>query len=234
MRAARPGCVRSLDMSSRADAAPVWTVVVAAGSGSRFGGRKQFVELAGRRSLDWSLAAARSVSDGIVVVVPPADAGQVVDDADCVVAGGDTRSASVRNGLAAVPGDAAVVVVHDAARPAASPALFRAVVDAVRAGADAVVPGVAVTDSLRSRAGGAVDRDELVAVQTPQAFDAAVLRAAHAAGVDASDDASVVEAHGTAVRVVLGETTNIKLTHPADALALEATLASRGGQGAPG
>lgn len=214
-------------------AAPVWTVVVAGGAGTRFGAPKQYVELAGRRTIDWSLAAARSVSDGIVVVVPADGVDDPVDDADVVVAGGETRSASVRNGLAAVPADAAIVLVHDAARPAASPALFRAVVDAVRAGAPAVVPGVAVTDSLRRRSGGAVDREELVAVQTPQGFDATVLRAAHAAGGDASDDASLVEADGGEVAVVLGETTNIKLTHPADRVALEATLSSRSGQGAP-
>lgn len=220
-------------MPATAASAPVWTVVVAGGGGTRFGGAKQYAELAGRRSIDWSLAAARSVSDGVVVVVPPADVDQPLDDADVVVAGGETRSASVRNGLGAVPEDAGVVLVHDAARPAASPALFRAVVDAVRAGADAVVPGVAVTDSLRHRAGGAVDRDELVAVQTPQGFAAHALRRAHGDGGDASDDASLVEATGGAVTVVLGETTNIKLTHPTDRLALEATLASRSGQGAP-
>lgn len=213
--------------------APVWTVVVAGGGGTRFGGPKQYVELAGRRTIDWSLAAARSVSDGIVVVVPAADVDERIPDADSVVAGGETRSASVRNGLAAVPDDAGVVLVHDAARPAASPALFRAVVEAVRAGGDAVVPGVAVTDSLRRRSGGAVDRDELVAVQTPQGFAAAVLRAAHASGADASDDASLVEAAGGTVEVVLGETTNVKLTHPGDRVALELTLASRSGQGAP-
>ena len=220
-------------MPAPAAAAPVWTVVVAGGGGSRFGGPKQYVELAGRRTIDWSLAAARSVSDGIVVVVPADDVDVAVTDADAVVAGGETRSASVRNGLAAVPDDAGVVLVHDAARPAASPALFRAVLTAVRAGADAVVPGVAVTDSLRRRAGGAVDREELVAVQTPQGFDAAVLRSAHASGADATDDASLVEAAGGTVEVVLGETTNVKLTHPDDCVALEATLASRSGEGAP-
>jgi 2-C-methyl-D-erythritol 4-phosphate cytidylyltransferase len=214
-------------------AAPVWTVVVAGGGGTRFGGPKQYVELAGRRAIDWSLATARTVSDGVVVVVPADDLDDAVPDADAVVAGGDTRSASVRNGLAAVPGDAGVVLVHDAARPAASPALFRAVVDAVRAGAEAVVPGVAVTDSLRHRSGGAVDRDDMVAVQTPQGFDAAVLRSAHASGADASDDASLIEAAGGTVVVVLGETTNVKLTHPSDRVALEATLASRSGEGAP-
>lgn len=220
-------------MPAPAAPAPVWTVVVAGGGGTRFGGPKQYVELARRRTIDWSLAAARSVSDGIVVVVPAADVDEGLDDADVVVAGGDTRSASVRNGLAAVPDDAGIVLVHDAARPAASPALFRAVVEAVRTGAEAVVPGVAVTDSLRRRSGGAVDRDELVAVQTPQGFDAAVLRAAHASGADASDDASLVEAAGGTVTVVLGETTNVKLTHPGDRTVLEATLSSRSGEGAP-
>lgn len=233
MGAAEPGCVRSLHMSGATTNAPVWTVVVAAGSGTRFGQPKQWVELAGRRTLDWSISAARTVSDGVVVVVSADDLEVPIDGADAVVAGGESRSASVRNGLAAVPDEAGIVVVHDAARPAASPALFQAVVDAVRAGAAAVVPGVAVTDSLRSRAGGAVDRDALVAVQTPQAFDAGALRAAHATGADASDDASLVEGGGAAVQVVPGETTNVKLTHPSDAVALETTLSPRTDQGAP-
>lgn len=220
-------CVRSLAMSSPPTPAPVWTVVVAGGAGTRFGGPKQYVELAGRRTIDWSLAAARTVSDGIVVVVPSGHVDEPLGGADAVVAGGATRSASVRNGLAVVPADAGVVLVHDAARPAASPALFRVVVDAVRAGARAVVPGVEVTDSLRSRTGGAVDRAALVAVQTPQGFDPEVLRAAHAAGTDAADDASVVEAQGVPVEVVPGEATNIKLTHATDRIALEATLSSR-------
>lgn len=231
MRPGGPGAVRSLAMSGPS-VASVWTVVVAGGSGTRFGRPKQFVELAGRRTIDWSLATARSVSDGVVAVVPDSDGSEALD-ADVVVPGGATRSASVRNGLAAVPGDADVVLVHDAARPAASPALFRAVVAAVRAGADAVVPGVAVTDSLRSRAGGAVDRDQLVAVQTPQGFAADLLRAAHATGAEASDDASLVEAHGGVVHVVPGETANIKLTHPADVVALEATLSGSQDQEPP-
>jgi 2-C-methyl-D-erythritol 4-phosphate cytidylyltransferase len=219
-------------MATPAAHAPVWTVVVAGGGGTRFGGPKQYVELAGRRTVDWSVAAARAVSDGIVVVVPPPDVDEPVAGADAVVAGGETRSASVRQGLAAVPGDVAIVLVHDAARPAASPELFRAVVEAVRRGAAAVVPGVAVTDSLRHRSGGAVDRAALVAVQTPQGFDAAALRAAHATGTDASDDATLVEAAGAAVAIVPGETTNRKLTHPDDRVALEAALSARGDQGA--
>ncbi len=195
---------------------PTWAVVVAGGSGSRFGGAKQLVEVAGRRVLDWSLGAARAATDGVVLVVPAADVGRPEPLADVVVGGGATRSESVRHGLAAVPADATVVVVHDAARPVAGPDLFATVVAAVRAGAAAAVPGVPVVDSLRWRGGGAVDRDEVVAVQTPQAFSASVLRRAHAQGGDASDDATLVERAGGAVAIVPGDPTNVKLTHPDD------------------
>ncbi|WP_436794836.1 IspD/TarI family cytidylyltransferase [Actinospongicola halichondriae] len=205
---------------------PIWAVIVAGGGGSRFGGPKQFVEVAGRRVLDWSIAAARSVVDGVVVVLPLSDAASPVD-ADAVVAGGPTRADSVRHGLAAVPADATIVLVHDAARPAATPALFQSVVDAVRGGADGVVPGVAVTDSLRERTGRAVDRDSLVAVQTPQGFRADLLRAAHATGRDASDDATLVERDGGTIVVVQGEIGNVKLTHPDDVVLLERTLRGR-------
>lgn len=195
----------------------VWAVVVAAGRGERYGRPKQYEPLRGRRVLDWSLDAARSVADGVVVVTLDG-AGEPA--ADVAVAGGATRSESVRAGLDAVPDNADIVVVHDAARPGASPALFAAVVDAVRAGADGAIPGVALVDTVkRVRDGVVVEtlrRDELVAVQTPQAFTAAVLRAAHATGADATDDAALVEAAGGRVVVVPGEPGNIKLTTPAD------------------
>ncbi|MDP9419969.1 MAG: 2-C-methyl-D-erythritol 4-phosphate cytidylyltransferase, partial [Actinomycetota bacterium] len=84
----------------------VWSIVVAAGQGSRFGGPKQYEVLAGRRMLDWAVAAARSVSDGVVVVVDPQRLGSPEPLTDAVVAGGATRSASVRAGLAAVPASA--------------------------------------------------------------------------------------------------------------------------------
>lgn len=215
------------DPSRTLDPAPVWVIVVAGGGGTRFGGAKQFVRLAGRRALDWSVAAAQSVAHGVVVVLPPGDIGASID-ADAVVAGGSSRAESVRCGLAAVPADAAVVLVHDAARPAATAALFRTVVDAVEAGATGVVPGVAVTDSLRLRSGPAVDRDTLVAVQTPQGFRADVLRAAHASGHDASDDATLVERDGGTITVVDGEVTNVKLTHPDDVVLLERSLGGGG------
>jgi len=205
----------------------VWAIVVAAGSGSRFGAPKQFQPLGGRRVLDWSLDAARTVADGIVVVLPPSvvDAGE--PEADAVAGGGDTRSASVRAGLARVPPDAAVVVVHDGARPLAGGDLFRAVVAAVRAGADAAVPGVPLADTLRWRSGGVADRDGLVAVQTPQAFRAAVLRAAHEGAPEATDDASLVEAAGGKVVVVDGSPLNLKITNPSDLIVAEALLRAR-------
>jgi 2-C-methyl-D-erythritol 4-phosphate cytidylyltransferase len=206
----------------------VWVIVVAAGSGSRFGRPKQYEDLGGRRVLDWSLAAARAVAagpdDGVVVVVPPERAGDPASDADVVVGGGATRSGSVRAGLAAVPGDAEVIVVHDGARPLAGAELFARVVEAVRQGADAALPAVDVTDTLRIRSGGPVDRGGLLAVQTPQAFRASALREAHAGEPEATDDASLVEAAGGKVVVVEGSPANLKVTRPIDLVIAEAVL----------
>lgn len=202
----------------------VWTIVVAAGSGSRFGGPKQHADLGGRSVLERSLAAARVVSDGVVVVVSGSHGeADGVDGADSVVIGGATRSASVANGLAAVPTRADVILVHDAARPLASPSLFERVVAAVRAGADAAVPTVPVVDTIRAVDGGTVDRERLRAVQTPQGFRAAPLRGVHADGGEATDDASLVELAGGRVVLVEGERTNIKITEPTD-LAVAAVL----------
>jgi 2-C-methyl-D-erythritol 4-phosphate cytidylyltransferase len=210
-----------------ADLAPVWAIVVAAGSGRRFGAAKQYEPLAGRRVLDWALAAARAAADGVVLVVPPDRAGDDEPVADAVVPGAATRSGSVRAGLAAVPDAAGVVVVHDGARPLADAATFAAVVAAVRAGADAALPGLPVSDTLRARTGALIDRDELVAVQTPQAFRAAALRRAHAGGAEATDDATLVEASGGKVVVVDGSPTNVKITHPTDLAVAEALLRAR-------
>jgi 2-C-methyl-D-erythritol 4-phosphate cytidylyltransferase len=114
--------------------------------------------------------------------------------------------------------------VHDAARPLASPALFSRVIDAVRAGAVAVVPAVPVVDTIRQLDGGVVDRDRLRAVQTPQGFDAATLRRVHEGEPDASDDAGLVEAAGGVVELVEGERANLKLTDPVDRTVAEALL----------
>lgn len=220
---------------------PVWAIVVAGGSASRFGRPKQFVELAGRQVLEHALDAARSCADGVVLVLPESAVsgsvqGEVLAAAERVVAGGPTRAASVRAGLAAVPADCEVVVVHDAARPLASPALFAAVVAAVAAGADGAVPGVPLADTVKRVRDGQVvetiDRQSLVAVQTPQAFRAEVLRRAHAGEAEATDDAGLLEAIGARVAVVPGEPGNLKLTRPADLVTAAALLAAAG-EGVP-
>lgn len=190
--------------------------MVAAGSGQRFGGPKQYSTLGGRRVIDWAVDAARAASDGVVLVVPAADAQR-----EGGVAGGASRSESVRNGLAHVPADADIVCVHDGARPFADAALFQRVIDAVAAGASAAVPGVPLTDTVKViDATGSVrstpQRDAVRAVQTPQAFRADALRAAHAAGGEATDDAMLVEQAGGTVLVVDGDVRNRKITDPTD------------------
>ncbi len=236
-------------------------MVVAGGSGRRFGGPKQFLPLAGLPVAAWSVRAARSVADGVVLVVPPPDrgpdgpgtgsgpdrpgtgsgpdrpgsdrvpapgaTGEAALGADTVVTGGATRAASVRAGLAAVPAEAEVIVVHDAARPLARPELFASVVAAVRAGADGAVPAVPVADTLKrtegDRVAGTVERDGLVSVQTPQAFAAAALRTAHGRSGEATDDAGLLEATGATVVTVAGDPGNLKVTRPED-LALAGVL----------
>ena len=206
----------------------VWTVIVAAGSGTRFGGAKQYLELAGLRVVDRSVAVATQVSDGVVVVVPTSDvsAESTLLAATAVVAGGSSRAASVRNGLAAVPDDAAIICVHDAARPLAGPDIYERVIGEVSSGAAGAVPVVPMTDTIRRVDGGVVDRSTLQAVQTPQAFQGELLRAAHAGADDATDDAGLVEAAGYRVVAVEGHPRNIKITHPDDLAAAEAWMAT--------
>ena len=196
----------------------IWAIVVAAGAGERFGGPKQLMPLGDRRVLDYSVDAAVASCDGVVVVLA---AGVSNDRADVrSVEGGPTRSDSVRAGLAALPTDVEIVVVHDAARPLADHTLFERVVTAVRDGADGAVPGLPIADTVKEVRGDVViatiPRDTLVTVQTPQAFRASVLRAAHASGANGTDDAAVVEAAGGRVVVVPGMVDNFKITAPAD------------------
>jgi 2-C-methyl-D-erythritol 4-phosphate cytidylyltransferase len=226
----------------------VWSIVVAGGTGQRFGQLKQYAMLAGRPVLEWAVSACRASSAGVVLVVPAgADGADGVDlageerhGADAVVSGGATRADSVRCGLAAVPADADVVVVHDAARPLASAELFGAVVAAVTGGgADGAVPGVPVRDTIKivdesGRVTNTLDRATLVAVQTPQAFRADFLRRAHRDGsAGATDDAMLVEALGGTVRVVPGEPDNLKITDPGDLQVAERLLARAAGERAP-
>ncbi len=196
----------------------VAAVVVAGGRGVRFGGPKQFLPFGGSTVAAHAVATARSVAETVILVTPASYDGDG-EGADIVVTGGDTRSASVRAGLAEV-GDATIVVIHDAARPLASAALFERVVAGVRDGADAVIPALAISDTIKRVAGDVVvetvPREGLVTVQTPQAFNLASLRAAHARGDDATDDAALVEATGGRVLTVAGEYGNIKITEPGD------------------
>jgi 2-C-methyl-D-erythritol 4-phosphate cytidylyltransferase len=198
-----------------------WAIVVAAGSGLRFGQPKQHAELAGRPVMDWAIDGARAACRGVVVVTRPVDVDKrAIPGVDFVVAGGETRSASVRAGLAAVPPQAEVIVVHDAARPLATAEVWQDVMDAVAGGADAAVPAVAVTETIKRVQDGIVietlDRHQLVLVQTPQAFRAGALRAAHAGASDATDDAALVESTGGRVVIVPGDPRNLKITEPAD------------------
>lgn len=207
----------------------VWTIIVAGGTGQRFGSPKQFETVAGRRVLDWSIRAAATVGQ-VVAVVPAStdETGPIATSATATVTGGSTRSGSVRCGLAAVPDDAEVVLVHDGARPLADEPLFRRVLDAVRSGALAVVPVVPVTDTLRARSDGSVvDRDGLVAVQTPQGFDAGVLRSAHSAGGEATDDAALVQQGGIELALISGDHDNVKVTTPHDLVIATALLEHR-------
>jgi 2-C-methyl-D-erythritol 4-phosphate cytidylyltransferase len=218
----------------------VWGVVVAGGSGTRFGEAKQFASLAGRPVARWAVTACRSVCDSVVLVVPAdrlSNDAAVRHGADVVVAGGPTRAASVRAGLQVLGPEAEIVVVHDAARPLATPELFKAVVAALAGGQVAgAICAVPVTDTVKRVAAGdrdsesavveTLDRADLVAVQTPQAFFVEVLRRAHEGDPEATDDAALVEALGLTVSVVPGDPDNLKLTTPAD-LARAETLLGR-------
>ncbi len=211
-------------------------IIVAAGSGQRAGGGtpKQFWPLLGRPVLAWSVATfAEAGVDQIVIAIAPdqearareALAAWKVD----FVHGGATRTASVRSALAAAS-DADVVLVHDAARPGLTAAMVRTLVEQVQQGADAVAPALPLSDTLlRSDGAGRVretiDRADAHAVQTPQAFRGAVLRAAYAAaGADFTDDLSVVRAYGGETQLVRGDVRLMKLTYPEDITVIETLM----------
>jgi len=209
-------------------------LLVAAGRGERLGspGPKALVTLGGRPLLEWSVAALRKVStiEDIVVALPP---GASAPRGTRGVPGGATRSLSVRAARAATSGEP--VLVHDAARPLASPALFSRALDELEAHkCDAVVAAARVTDTIKEAdAEGAVratlDRASLWAVQTPQAFRRAALERAlaqpDAVLAAATDDASLVERQGGRVRVVESGPENLKVTSPLDLRLAEMLLA---------
>jgi 2-C-methyl-D-erythritol 4-phosphate cytidylyltransferase len=196
----------------------IWAVVLAAGTGARFGARKQFETIAGCSLVDHAVTAAAICCDAVVVVLPPGHmwSGPPVERS---VTGGETRAASVRRGLAAVPVEADVIAIHDAAHPLAPPSLFRSVIAAVRAGAAAAVPVLPVAETIApvdlNRLGDPIPREGLGLVQMPHAFRAEVLREAHATEPETIDEAWLLRSLGVAVATVPGDPTNIHVTTPA-------------------
>lgn len=209
-----------------------FAIIVAGGSGTRFGGPlpKQFLPLKGTPVLMHTVGKFAAAGAQVVLALPAAHmalwrqlcATHGFSVPHRVVEGGSSRFGSVKNALRALRLEAGdVVAVHDGVRPLASAALIeRAFTTAGSAGS--AVPVVAVSDSVRQVAPDgtsvALERATLRAVQTPQAFTAAVLTAAYAVDDNPlfTDDASVVEASGRRVTLIEGEPTNIKITHPLD------------------
>ncbi|MFC7491153.1 MULTISPECIES: 2-C-methyl-D-erythritol 4-phosphate cytidylyltransferase [unclassified Knoellia] len=208
-------------------------MLVAAGQGTRLGAGqpKAFVRIAGTTLIEHAVSRAFEAADtSQIVVVAPAshlrEAGALVSahprHADVtVVAGGAERTHSVAAGLRALRRDIDIVLVHDAARCLAPASLFDRLVSAVRAGHDAVVPGLSVTDTIKQvdavgRVIATPDRSSLRAIQTPQAFRRTLLAAAHASEVQATDDAALVERLGSTVTVVDGDDLAFKVTTAAD------------------
>jgi 2-C-methyl-D-erythritol 4-phosphate cytidylyltransferase len=209
----------------------VWAVLAAAGSGERLGADrpKAFVRLGEQPLLAESLARldASEWVDAIVVVAPPGweePAILLAEELGCgkvsaCVTGGATRADSVRLGVAEVPAEAAVIVVHDAARPLLADEVVARVIGVLGEGWDGAIPALPLADTVKrvdgDRVVETVPRDELRAVQTPQAFVADVLRAAMT-GSDWTDCSAAVEANGGRVKVVDGDPNLIKITDASD------------------
>jgi 2-C-methyl-D-erythritol 4-phosphate cytidylyltransferase len=208
----------------------VWAIVAAAGRGDRLGldRPKAFAALRGRPLLAESLERLEATAwvDAIVVAAPAGweePAILLAEELGCgkvssCVTGGATRAESVRLALAEVPEDAAVVLVHDAARPLVTDEVVGRVLEPLGEGWDGAVPGLPLADTVKRVRDGAVvetvARDDLVAVQTPQAFVTSVLRSASAG--EASDCAALVERAGGRVKVVPGDPRLLKVTEPSD------------------
>jgi 2-C-methyl-D-erythritol 4-phosphate cytidylyltransferase len=210
----------------------VWAVLVAAGRGERLGEDrpKAFVCLGDLPLLAEPLRRLEESGwvDAIVVVAPPEWEEPAIllaeeigaSKVSACVAGGETRTVSVRAGVSEVPEEATAILVHDAARPLLPGELVPRLLEALAEGFDGAVPALPLRDTVKRVRDGVVGetlaRDDLVGVQTPQAFVAPVLRAALAAGVEGTDCASLVEAAGGRVRVVEGDERLLKVTTRAD------------------
>ena len=205
-------------------------IVPAGGSGERLGADrpKAFVVCAGRPLIEWSLDVLGSVCDRVVVAAPPG-----CDEGTDRVRGGESRSASVRNALAAAP-EAEIAVVHDAARPLVTRELVDRCIAAIQPGIDGAIAAVPMTDTVKEvapdrRVLRTLDRSQLWAIQTPQVFKADVLRRAlerdAAALAAATDDAWLVDDAGGVITVVESFPENLKVTRESDLRIAEALLA---------
>ena len=202
----------------------VTAIIAAAGSGERFGAGfpKALIQLGDRTLLEHAVACLAPIADQIVISAPAgfeAQISELVGEGVVVVTGGATRSASVRNALAVATGD--YVLVHDAARALATSDLARRVVAALENGESAVIPTIAVIDTVKvvtpdGYVESTPDRRSVVSVQTPQGFATTALRQAHAAHADATDDAALIESSGGRVKIIEGEARALKITVPAD------------------
>jgi 2-C-methyl-D-erythritol 4-phosphate cytidylyltransferase len=196
----------------------VWAIVLGAGSATRFGGNKQFASLGGVRLIDRVVETAKATCDEVVVVLP--DAAWNGPAVAAAVSGGRTRAESVRCGLAAVPESAEIIVVHDAAHPLAGADLFAAVIGKVRAGADAATLAIPSAETFaRIRDGSVVATEPRQAwwiTQTPHAFRAEILRAAHSGAPEATDDIALLVALGRRVEFAPGDVRNLHITTPGD------------------
>lgn len=218
----------------------VWAVIVAAGRGERLGldRPKAFASLGGRPLLAESLERLDTSEwiDAIVVVAPPDWEEPVIllsEELGCskvnaAVPGGETRAASVRAGLAEVPDEAAVVLVHDAARPLLAEEVIERLLTTLPEGWDGVIPGVPIADTVkrvdRDQVVETLDRSGLVVAQTPQAFVWPALRDAARGGDDATDCAVLVEARGGRIKVVPGDRRLVKITDRSDLELVEGWL----------
>ncbi len=214
-------------------------IIVAGGSGERIGGHlpKQFVNIKGKPLLFYTLEKFHGITDEIILVLPEIHLTTWEklyldfrkDVPIRVVVGGNTRSESVKNGLAEIEGSG-VVAIHDAVRPFVSRKLVVRLLEEASLFGNAI-PFIQVKESLRYQtqlSGKAVNRLEYVSVQTPQCFDIQIIKNAYRKLSDKTltDDASLAEQAGETIHLVLGETTNIKITFPEDFIIAEALLSA--------
>jgi len=201
-------------------------IIAGAGLGNRLGANlpKALLQIDGITLIERAFTSLSSVVDEIVITAPTGyetEFRKIVGESAKVITGGVLRSDSVRLALDSLSPSIEYVLVHDAARGLATPDVARRVLDTLKAGESAVIPVLPVVDTIKEiDSAGYVrttpDRSALRSIQTPQGFDKSVLRRAHEASEDATDDAALVEALGIKVKTIDGEARALKITNPSD------------------